>query len=198
MNMKIHYEIERLIVSNPFVPIHITEQWDRVFAESARLKLGELSRSRLALNLVDYVTSEDLPRRLLVTRAPQCMAALGKERKIYKDFRVINGRKGGVVYSGHDRIIPNKFEYEMNIKAKRIVDGTSQSLSSSDLLNCLKNGDIVTSLDGILFLDCKRVAADIARLRKKHPELDIEMKRIEVSDSLTNTTRKMASYRLKS
>ena len=194
--MKIHYDIKQLIVNNPFEPIHITKQWECVIAESAKLKLGELSRARLALNLVDYITSDDLPRRLLITRSPQCIAALEEERKIYKDFRTINTHKGGVVYSGYDRIIPKKFEYEINIKAIRAVNGTSRALSSSNLLDCLKNGDTVSALDGILFLNSKRIAADIARLKQKYTNLTIQMNRVEVSDNFTNTTRKMASYSL--
>jgi hypothetical protein len=80
--------------------------------------------------------------------------------------------------------------------ATRYVDGLTQPLSSASLIDCLKTGEIITPLDGILFLGCKRIASDISRLKKSAPDMNLNMKRIEVSDSFTGTSRKMASYKL--
>ncbi len=80
--------------------------------------------------------------------------------------------------------------------ATRKVNGLTRSLSMTSLTECLKAGDIITPLDGILFLNCKRIASNISRLKKKEASLIPTMKRIEVSDSLTGTSRRMASYTL--
>jgi hypothetical protein len=48
----------------------------------------------------------------------------------------------------------------------------------------------------ILFLNCKRIAGNISLLKKKEASLIPTMKRIEVSDSFTGTSRRMASYTL--
>ena len=145
---------------------------------------------------MDYITSDDLPLRLLITRAPQAMAKIADEISVHKEHRVINNKKSGVVYSRSEQMIPKALNYKAQYTAQRIVDGKSHSLSTNNLLGCLEAGDTLTPLDGLLFLQCKRIAIDMARFKKRHSHLNIEMNRIEVSDSFTGTTRKMASYRL--
>jgi len=194
--MHIDYDIQRMNVKTDTETTQLSRQWEEASAISQQEQLGETARSRLAFNMVDYITSEDLPLRLLITRAPQAIAKLADERKVYKEPKAINGRKGGVVYSKQPLVTPKEINYTSSYLATRIVDGTAKTLSSDNLIECLKAGDVVTPLDGILLLNCKRIAIDIARLKKQNPELNIVMKRIEVSDSLTNTTRKMASYQL--
>ena len=189
--MTIHYNIEKLSTNVKNEPARITEQWQRVIAECKSRKFSELERARLAFNMVDYITSEDLPLRLLITRAPQAMAKIADETKVYRDIRKING-KNGTFYSRSELILPKEIEYESHYSAQRIIDGNPKPLSSDNLLDSLKAGNIITPLDGILFLQCKRIAIDISRIKMQHP--DIAMERIEVSDSFTGAVRMMASY----
>ena len=194
--MNIHYDIQRLQVEVDKESKSLTQQWQNVMNIVTNESYGELARARLAFNLVDYITSDDLPLRLLITRAPQAMAKIAEETKVHKESRVINGKKSGIVYSRSEQMIPKAVNYNAQYTAQRFVEGKSQSLSANNLLGCLEAGDTLTPLDGLLFLQCKRIASDMARLKKRHSHLNIEMKRIEVSDSFTGTTRKMASYRL--
>ncbi|GLT20205.1 hypothetical protein GCM10007938_39880 [Vibrio zhanjiangensis] len=194
--MNIHYDIQRLQVDVDKESSSLTQQWQNVMNIVNSECYGELARARLAFNLVDYITSDDLQLRLLISRAPQAMAKIAEETSVYKEQRVINNKKTGVVYSRSEQMIPKTLNYKAQYTAHRIVNGRSQTLSSSNLLKCLEVGDTLTPLDGVLFLQCKRIASNIEKLKKRHSHLNIEMKRIDVSDSFTGTKRKMASYRL--
>ncbi|ERE18692.1 hypothetical protein EC09BKT24447_1593 [Escherichia coli 09BKT024447] len=54
---------------------------------------------RIALLNVDYVTSFELPFRLLLTRTPQLIAALREEWGISQKNVVFNDKRFGCVYS---------------------------------------------------------------------------------------------------
>jgi hypothetical protein len=196
MTEKIHYDIQHINVKSDKESAQLTRQWQQVLQICREEPLGEMARARLAFNLVDYITSEDLPFRLLITRAPQAMAAIGEEVNIYKEHRVINGKQSGMVYAKSEQMLPREIHYTDQFVATRYVDGLTRPLSSASLIDCLKAGEIITPLDGILFLGCKRIASDISRLKKSAPDMNLNMKRIEVSDSFTGTSRKMASYKL--
>ena len=196
MTAKIHYDIQHINVKSDKESAQLTQQWQQVLQICREESLGEMARARLAFNLVDYITSEDLPFRLLITRAPQAMAAIGEEVNVYKEHRVINGKQSGMVYAKSEQMLPREIHYTDQFVATRYVDGLTRPLSSASLIDCLKTGEIITPLDGILFLGCKRIASDISRLKKSAPDMNINMKRIEVSDSFTGTSRKMASYAL--
>ncbi|WP_241813120.1 hypothetical protein [Vibrio splendidus] len=194
MATKIHYDIQQVKVKSDKESARLTSQWDQALQICRDKPLGEVARARLAFNLVDYITSEDLPFRLLITRAPQAMATIVEETRVYKEHRVINGKQSGMIYAKSEQMLPREIRYTNEFVATRYVDGIKTPLSSTSLVDCLKAGEVITPLDGILFLGCKRIASDIARLKKVEPTMNIEMKRIEVSDSFTDTTRKMASY----
>lgn len=194
MEKIIHYDILKVKVRSDKESTRLTSQWDQVLQICRDKPLGEIARARLAFNLVDYITSEDLPFRLFITRAPQAMATIGEETRVYKEHRVINGKQSGMIYAKSEQMLPKEIHYTNEFVATRYVDGTKTPLSAISLVDCLKAGDVITPLDGILFLGCKRIASDIARLKKIEPTMNIEMKRIEVSDNFTGTTRKMASY----
>ncbi|NOI88434.1 hypothetical protein F0228_23775 [Vibrio sp. 99K-1] len=194
MEKIIHYDIQKVKVRSDKESTRLTSQWDQVLQICRDKPLGELARARLAFNLVDYITSEDLPFRLFITRAPQAMATIGEETRVYKEHRVINGKQSGMIYAKSEQMLPREIHYTNEFVATRYVAGTKTPLSATSLVGCLKAGDVITPLDGILFLGCKRIASDIARLKKIEPTMNIAMKRIEVSDNFTDTTRKMASY----
>lgn len=194
MEKIIHYDVQLVKVRSDKESARLTSQWDQVLKICNEKPLGEIARARLAFNLVDYITSEDLPFRLFITRAPQAMATIGEETRVYKEHRVINGKQSGMIYAKSEQMLPREIVYTNEFVATRYVNGTKTPLSSSSLVDCLKAGDVITPLDGILFLGCKRIASDVARLKKIEPSINIEMKRIEVSDNFTGTTRQMASY----
>lgn len=194
MEKIIHYDIHKVKVRSDKESTRLTSQWDQVLQICRDKPLGEIARARLAFNLVDYITSEDLPFRLFITRAPQAMATIGEETRVYKEHRVINGKQSGMIYAKSEQMLPKEIHYTNEFMATRYVAGTKTPLSATSLVDCLNAGDVITPLDGILFLGCKRIASDIARLKKIEPTMNIEMKRIEVSDNFTGTTRKMASY----
>ncbi|HBC3987620.1 TPA: hypothetical protein KD867_004214 [Vibrio parahaemolyticus] len=93
-------------------------------------------------------------------------------------------------------MLPKKICYTTDFLATQYINGQTKPLQTSSLLEALKQETFITPLDGILFLGCKRIASDIARLRKQNPQLNIVMKRVDVSDSFTGTTRRMACYSL--
>ena len=191
----IHYELSKInVVANGEVP-RISAQWENVMSMCSERGLSEIERARLAFNMVDYITSEDLPLRLLITRAPQVMAKIAEETKVHREIRKINS-KNGTFYSRSKLILPNELEYRSSYSARRIINGTAKALSSRNLLNCLEKGDTVTTIDGILFLGLKRIASDIAKIKAKNSDLSIDMKRIEVFDSFNKKKYKTASYTL--
>ncbi|CAK1802733.1 conserved hypothetical protein [Vibrio crassostreae] len=194
MEKKIHYDIQKIKVRSDKESARLTNQWEQVLQICREKSLGEIARARLAFNLVDYITSEDLPFRLLITCAPQAMATIGEETRVYKEHRVINGKQTGMIYAKSEQMLPREIRYTNEFVATRYVDGIKTPLSATSLVDCLKAGEVITPLDGILFLGCKRIAIDIARLKKVEPTMNINMTRIEVSDNFTGTTRKMASY----
>ncbi|MGD1136659.1 helix-turn-helix domain-containing protein, partial [Escherichia coli] len=58
----------------------------------------------------------------------------------------------------------------------------------------LESGLIVTALDGLFWLGIQRIAADVQRLRQSG--MTIITRDVEVSDSLTGTTRVVSGYSL--
>ncbi|END8868603.1 DNA-binding protein, partial [Escherichia coli] len=58
----------------------------------------------------------------------------------------------------------------------------------------LESGLIVTALDGLFWLGIQRIAADVQRLRQSG--MTIITRDVEVSDSLTGTTRGVSGYSL--
>ena len=93
-------------------------------------------------------------------------------------------------------MLPREIHYTNHFVATRYVDGLTKPLSSTSLIDCLKTGEIITPLDGLLFLNCRRIASDLSRLKKAEPHININMKRFEVADNFTGTSRKMAKLSL--
>ncbi|EON2062459.1 DNA-binding protein, partial [Escherichia coli] len=58
----------------------------------------------------------------------------------------------------------------------------------------LESGLLVTALDGLFWLGTQRIAADVQRLRQSG--MVIVTREVEVSDSLTGTTRLVSAYTL--
>ena len=77
----------------------LRRQWQDVLDECRQTEAGPEERLRIALLNVDYVTSFELPFRLLLTRTPQLIAALREEWDISQKNVVFNDKRFGCVYS---------------------------------------------------------------------------------------------------
>ncbi len=67
--------------------------------ECRHLKAGAAERLRIALLNVDYVTSFELPFRLLLIRTPQLIAGLRDELQLSQKEALFNGKRFGCVWS---------------------------------------------------------------------------------------------------
>ena len=67
--------------------------------ECRETQAGAEERLRIALLNVDYVTSFELPFRLLLVRAPQLIAGIREELPLSQKNVVFNGKRFGCVYS---------------------------------------------------------------------------------------------------
>ncbi|EQA7275503.1 DNA-binding protein, partial [Escherichia coli] len=70
-------------------------------------------RLRIALLNVDYVTSFELPFRLLLTRTPQMIDSVRREWQLSQKKVVFNERQRGCVYSLQNDLsgVPDSFSY---------------------------------------------------------------------------------------
>lgn len=73
----------------------LRRQWQDVLEECRQAEAGPEERLRIALLNVDYVTSFELPFRLLLTRTPQLIAALREEWDISQKNVVFNDKQFG-------------------------------------------------------------------------------------------------------
>lgn len=76
MNEKIDYHIEKYHFAPLDEALRLAHQWSEVLNECRETQAGAEERLRIALLNVDYVTSFELPFRLLLVRAPQLIAGI--------------------------------------------------------------------------------------------------------------------------
>ncbi|ERK08995.1 MAG: DNA-binding protein [Pantoea sp.] len=209
MTGKIEYQIEKYSFTEIAEPTRLTAQWGEVLEECRQLPAGAEERLRIALLNVDYVTSFELPFRLLLTRAPQLIAGLRDEFQLQQKNVLFNGKRFGCVYSLNTDLnsIPDEFQYRLSTRIRR-VDATGGSAAPYQqiakevkaprerLKLALESALQVTALDGLFWFGIQRIAADVQRLRKTG--MRIATAEIEVFDNLTGTTRRVPFYRLES
>ncbi|MEH8663271.1 helix-turn-helix domain-containing protein, partial [Klebsiella quasipneumoniae subsp. similipneumoniae] len=166
-------------------------------------------RLRIALLNVDYVTSFELPFRLLLVRAPQLIADVRETLQLSRKAAVFNGKRYGCVYSLKQDLqaVPESFHYHLTNRIRR-VEATGQTAAPYQqiareikpardrLRQALIAGLPVTALDALFWFGSQRVAADIAQLRRSGMAIITE--EVEVCDTLFNTTRRVPVYRLAS
>ncbi|MCS4269065.1 hypothetical protein M2406_004823 [Serratia sp. BIGb0163] len=99
----------------------MTLQWDEVLDECRQLKAGAEARLRIALLNVDYVTSFELPFRLLLIRTPQLLAGLHDELLFSQKNVLFNSKCFGCVRSLQRGVsaIPDAFQYCMVTRIRR-------------------------------------------------------------------------------
>lgn len=93
-----------------------------VITECRELKAGPQERLRIALLNVDYVTSFELPFRLLLLRTPQLIASVREELQLSQKNVIFNGKRFGCVYSLKASLggIPDEFQYRLSHRIRRI------------------------------------------------------------------------------
>jgi len=204
---RIDYQIENYRFSELNESPRLARQWVEVTDECRQSGLGAEERLRLALLNVDYVSSFELPFRLLLVRAPQLIAGLRDELALSQKSATFNGKRFGCVYSLKSDLssIPDEFRYSLATRIRR-VDSTGtaatpfqqiakETKSPKDRLKlALESGLAVTALDALFWFGSQRIAADIATLRKRG--MRIATAETDVSDNLTATTRRVPLYRL--
>lgn len=207
MNERIDYHIEKY----HFAPVdeapRLTHQWSEVLHECRQTQAGAEERLRIALLNVDYVTSFELPFRLLLVRAPQLIAGIRDELPLSQKSVVFNGKRFGCVYSLKSDLsgVPEAFHYGLSTRIHRHASSGTDALPYREIAKTLKaprerlklaleQGLQVTALDGLFWFGIQRIAAEVRRLRKAG--MAIVTSEMDIFDSLTETTRKVPVYRL--
>jgi hypothetical protein len=203
---RIDYQIEKYSFAEVNETPRIAQQWAEVLKECRQVRAGNIERLRIALLNVDYVTSFELPFRLLLVRAPQLIAELRDELQLSQKSAVFNGKRFGCVYSVKSDLskVPDEFQYRLSTRIRREVSSgeTAESyrkiareikMPRERLKKALENGLAVTALDGLFWFGMQRIAADVAVLRKKG--MRIATSEVQAWDSLTATLRPIPVYR---
>lgn len=206
MTGRIDYQIEKYSFTEMGETPRLTQQWADVAEECRQMQAGAEERLRIALLNVDYVTSFELPFRLLLIRAPQLIAGLRDELQISQKNVLFNGKRFGCVYTLRNDLsgIPDEFQYRLSTRIRRIdAEGNTaapyQQIAKETkaprerLKVALTEGLQVTALDGLFWFGIQRIAADVQRLRKTG--LKIATAETDVFDNLTGTTRRVPVYR---
>ncbi len=206
MTGRIDYQIEKYSFTEMGETPRLTQQWADVAEECRQMQAGAEERLRIALLNVDYVTSFELPFRLLLIRAPQLIASLRDELQISQKNVLFNGKRFGCVYTLRNDLsgIPDEFQYRLSTRIRRIdAEGNTaapyQQIAKETkaprerLKAALTEGLQVTALDGLFWFGIQRIAADVQRLRKSG--LKIATAETDVFDNLTGTTRRVPVYR---
>ncbi|APL25061.1 DNA-binding protein [Escherichia coli] len=180
-------------------------QWQDVLEECRQTEAGPEERLRIALLNVDYVTSFELPFRLLLTRTPQMIAALREEWDVSQKNVVFNDKRFGCVYSLKTSLsgVPDTFRYHLSHRIRRVVANENTSspyqliarevkAPRQRLKYALETGLQVSALDGLFWFGSQRIAADILRLRKYG--MRIATASVDVYDNITGTTRHIPVY----
>lgn len=207
MTGRVDYHLEKYLLTEAGEPERLTRQWAEVMRECHDQKSGAEERLRLALLNVDYVTSFELPFRLLLTRAPQLIDSIRNEFQLSQKNVLFNGKRFGCVYSIKRDLngIPDEFTYHLKTRIQRIdASGGSEvpyrqiaqqvKAPRERLQLALEQRLAVTALDGLFWFGLQRIAAEVQRLRKTG--MRIVTSDTEVFDTLTGTIRRIPVYRL--
>lgn len=207
MSGRIDYQAEKYSFTEAAESSRLTGQWADVIAECREMKAGPEERLRIALLNVDYVTSFELPFRLLLLRTPQLIASVRDALQLSQKNVIFNGKRFGCVYTLKASLdgIPDEFQYRLSHRIRRIdpeglTEAPYQQIAKAvkspreRLKMALESGLDVTALDGLFWFGSQRIAADVLRLRKSG--MRVATGQILVSDNLTATMRPVPFYRL--
>lgn len=207
MTGRIDYQTEKYSFTEAAESARLAGQWADVIAECREMKAGPEERLRIALLNVDYVTSFELPFRLLLLRTPQLIASVREALQLSQKNVIFNGKRFGCVYTLKASLdgIPDEFQYRLSHRIRRkdqegLTEAPYQQIAKAvkapreRLKLALESGLDVTALDGLFWFGSQRIAADVLRLRKSG--MRVAMGQTMVSDNLTATVRNIPFYRL--
>ncbi|EOB2007329.1 DNA-binding protein, partial [Escherichia coli] len=176
MRTQIDYLADKYCFTERSESPRLRQQWQDVLEECRQTEAGPEERLRIALLNVDYVTSFELPFRLLLTRTPQLIAALREEWGISQKNVVFNDKRFGCVYSLKASLsgVPDTFRYHLSHRIRRVVGNENTSLPYQQVARevkaprerlkyALEAGLLVTALDGLFWFGSQRIAADVLR-----------------------------------
>lgn len=206
MTAEINYQVEKYCFTEAGESVRLARQWADVLRVCREQQAAPEERLRMALLNVDYVTSFELPFRLLLLRTPQLIAGLRENLLLSQKNVLFNGKRFGCVYSLKADIsgIPDEFQYHLSHRIRRTGSAGSTATAYQQIAKKVKvprerlkmaldTGLEVTALDGLFWFGCQRLAADVLRLRKAGMRIATAEKM--VSDSITGTTRSIPVYR---
>lgn len=206
MGNRVDYQIEKYVFTEVNESPRIARQWAEVLEECREEKAGSEERLRIALLNVDYVSSFELPFRLLLIRTPQLIERLRNELQLNQKTVLVNDKKRCQVYSLKADLsqVPDDVRYRFSNRIRRNEEGVEANLlpqiakqvkdSKQRLKLALETGLTVNALDGLFWLGSQRIAADVSTLRTSG--MNITTSEVEVYDDLTATTRTISAYRL--
>ena len=122
MQEHIDYQIEKYQFRARNESPRLMRQWEDVMRECRDTGAGARERLRIALLNVDYVTSFELPFRLLLTRTPQMIDSVRREWQLSQKKVVFNERQRGCVYSLQNDLsgVPDSFSYSLATRIRRV------------------------------------------------------------------------------
>lgn len=201
----IDYQIEKYHFAAVDEPPRVAQQWAEVLEECRQLRVGAEARLRLALLNVDYVTSFELPFRLLLIRTPQLIAGLRDEMQLNQKDAMFNGKRFGCVWSLKADLsdVPDAFQYRLATRIRRVDSAGTTAAPFQHIAKeakaprerlklALESGLQVTALDALFWFGIQRIAAEVSRLRKSG--MRIVTAEIDAADNLTGTTRRVPVY----
>ncbi|WP_058913366.1 hypothetical protein [Entomohabitans teleogrylli] len=202
---RIDYQIEKYSFTEAAEPPRLTRQWAEVLEECRQSQAGAETRLHTALLNVDYVTSFELPFRLLLIRTPQLIAGIRDRLQLSQKNVLFNGKRFGCVYSLKTDLsaIPDEFHYRLSTRIRRTDESGATAAPYQQIAReakaprerlklALEAGLPVTALDGLFWFGIQRIAADVQRLRKAG--MTIATSEIQIFDNLTATTRLVPVY----
>ncbi|MGE9640832.1 DNA-binding protein, partial [Escherichia coli] len=127
MRTRIDYQADKYCFTELNESPPLRRQWQDVLEVCRQEEAGSKERLRIALLNVDYVTSFELPFRLLLTRTPQLIAALRDEWGISQKNVVFNDKRFGCVYSLKASLsgVPDIYRYHLSHHIRRVVGNES-------------------------------------------------------------------------
>ncbi|GDM17430.1 DNA-binding protein [Escherichia coli] len=130
MRTQIDYLADKYCFTERNESPRLRRQWQDVLEECRQTEAGPEERLRIALLNVDYVTSFELPFRLLLTRTPQLIAALREEWDISQKNVVFNDKRFGCVYSLKASLsgVPDTFRYHLSHRIRGYPEIAGQLL----------------------------------------------------------------------
>lgn len=203
---RIDYHLEKYQFSCSDEALRLTREWADVLEECHGLKAGAEERLRIALLNVDYVTSFELPFRLLLLRTTQLISGLRDQLQLNQKDAIFNGKRFGCVWSLKTDLgtIPDEFHYRLVTRIRRVSPDGVSAASFQQIAKEVKTprerirlaldaGLQVTALDALFWFGCQRIAADVLRLRRAG--MVIATSETVVFDTLTGTARRVPVYR---